>query len=92
MRSFAWTWVFALSLFGGWVPAPESGSMVEVEEQEALRNPESEIRVRKQSIPAPAAVPSVPAPAPLPVRRCLPAIAPDVESWISRRHERSPTA
>jgi len=92
MRSFAWTWIVALSLFGGGSPAPECGSLVEVEEQEALRNPERETRIRRKTVPAPAVVPPLPIPAPAAAWLLPPAPAPDVGLWISRTHERSPTA
>ena len=92
MRSFAWTWIVALSLFGGGAPAPECGSLVEVEEQEALRTPEHETRLRRKTLPAPAVIPPVATPPSARLWARLPATAPDVGVWISRRHERSPTA
>jgi hypothetical protein len=91
MRSFAWTWIVALSLFGGGAPAPEGGSLVEVEEQEALRSPERESRVRPRTVQAPAVVSPLAPPSPVRSWARLPAAAPDVGVWISRRHERSPT-
>jgi hypothetical protein len=92
MRSFAWSWIVALSLFGGGGLAPESGPLVGVEEQEALRTPEGETRLRRKTLPAPALVAPVAPPAPVRIWARLPASAPDVGVWISRRHERSPTA
>ncbi len=92
MRSFAWSWIFALSLLGGGAPLPESGPLIGVEEQEALRAPERETRLRRKILPAPAVVPPVAPPSPVRTWARLPAGAPDVGVWISRRHERSPTA
>ena len=91
MGSFTWTWILALFLVGGWAPAPECGSPEEVQEEEQLRHPERDSRLRKKAVPAPAPVPRIPAPAPARAR-LLPATPSDVALWISRSHERSPTA
>ena len=88
MGSFTCAWILALSLLGGWAPAPECGSPVEVEEQEQVHHPERDPRVRKKAVPAPILLPLLPTPAWL----LLPATPSDVALWISRSHERSPTA
>ncbi len=92
MRSFACAWILVLSLFGGGSPLPEGGSLVEVEEQEALRQPEREPRIRKQAVPAPLALQPEPAPSPDRETFRVPAAVPRVVLWIARTHERSPTS
>jgi hypothetical protein len=92
MRSFAWTWIVALSLFGVGAPAPECGASAEVEELEALRGPERESLVRKKTPPAPSIAPTPAPAASVPAWRLVSTPAPAIGVWIARTHQRSPTA